>query len=370
MTWNWQTPDWPKWQYDPQALAAQERQFLLNAGQLIGAWSHLAGPEQQATKVEMLTQEAMQTSAIEGEMLDRASVQSSMRRQFGLSADRRAGAAESGIAELLADGFRNWNTPLDAGMLFDWHRMVCRGRGDLADIGAWRSGGDPMQVVSGPYQRPVVHFEAPPADEMPGQMAQFITWFNDAGADGANHIPALTRAGLAHLYFVSVHPFEDGNGRIARALSEKALAQAVGQPSLTALSVQIERTRRAYYDVLETNNKQMDVTPWLIWFGETVLAAQGLSQRMIDHLIFKAHLMEALRDQLNPRQTKALLRMFDAGPDGFTGGMSAANYITITDASPATARRDLAELVTLGALTRTGEKKGTRYWLVTHYRNR
>jgi Fic family protein len=216
-----------------------------------------------------------------------------------------------------------------------------------------------MQVVSGPIQKPKVHFEAPPSSTMQDEMTQFVSWFETA------QLPALTKAGLAHFYFVCVHPFEDGNGRIARALSEKALAQALGQPSLLALSRQIEAKRKAYYDTLEASNKSLEITDWLVWFADTALAAQAYSIALIDHLITKTKMLDRLRGQLNPRQEKALIRIFDAGPDGFEGGLSAKNYMTITGTAPATARRDLGDLVSKSALIRTGERRGTRYWLNT-----
>ena len=363
MRWNWQRADWPDWDHDREVLAAKEERFLLGAGRLIGVWSHLADEDRAVASVDIVTAEAMKTSAIEGEYLDRASVQSSVRHAFGMSAVRRRGAAESGIADLLTDAFETWNEALGEDALHRWHRMVCRGRDDLSDIGRWRRGGDPMQIVSGPVHRPRVHFEAPPADRIPAEMARFVAWFNATGPGAAKPTPALARSGLAHLYFVSVHPYEDGNGRIARALGEKALAQAIGHPSLVALSVPIETSRGAYYRQLEAANRTLDATAWLDWFAGVVLEAQSWTLDLIEHLILKSRTMDRLRDRINERQTKALLRMIDAGPEGFEGGMSASNYMRITDASPATARRDLTALVGLGVLTRTGERKGTRYWL-------
>lgn len=162
---------------------------------------------------------------------------------------------------------------------------------------------------------------------------------------------------------MSIHPFEDGNGRIGRALSEKLLAQALGQPSLLALSRQIEKDRKHYYLALEAANKDLEIEPWLIWFSETVLKAQAYSTLMIDHLIAKTKMLDHLRGQLNPRQEKVLIRLFDAGPEGFEGGLSAKNYITIADTTTPTATRDLGALVAKGALKRTGERKATRYWL-------
>lgn len=357
MRWNWQKPDWPNWTWQPEQIAPLEAEFMKRAGRLSGIWQHLSPEDGNDARVALLTDEAMRSSAIEGEMLDRSSVQSSVRQAFGLPGARRSRPAEAGIAALVADVHQSWRAPLTQEVLFDWHRLICAGRSDLTDLGAWRGQGDPMQVVSGPYQKPKVHFEAPPVDQVPPMMAAFIGWFNETD------LPPLTRAGLAHLWFVSVHPFEDGNGRIARALSDKALAQGFGGRNLAALSYRIEATRRAYYDALERNNKALQVHDWMAWFAQTVLDGQDWSERVVTLLLEKTRLLDRLRGRLNDRQERVLLRMFDAGPDGFTGGLSARNYITLTAASPATARRDLGELVVLGALIRTGERKGTRYWL-------
>ncbi len=174
---------------------------------------------------------------------------------------------------------------------------------------------------------------------------------------------ALTRAALGHLWFESIHPFEDGNGRLGRALAEKSLAENIGQPSLIALAYTIERDRRAYYDQLETHQKTLDVTPWLLWFGETVLKAQQATLERVAFFIAKARFYDRTRTRLNPRQAKVVERMFREGPDGFRGGLSAENYIAITGTSRATATRDLQDLVEMGALTRTGERRHTRYWL-------
>jgi Fic family protein len=220
-----------------------------------------------------------------------------------------------------------------------------------------------MQVVSGYLHKPKVRFEAPPSDAAPPEMDAFVAWFADSAPDGAHPLSALTRAGLAHLYFVSIHPYEDGNGRIARALAEKVLAQAIGQPSVLALSHVILRKRARYYDALEANNKDMAVGGWLTYFAETALDAQAHTQRLIDFLIAKTKLYDRMRDQLNERQARAIARMFREGSDGFMGGLSAANYISITGASRATATRDLADLVEKGALVATGALKSTRYTL-------
>ena len=220
-----------------------------------------------------------------------------------------------------------------------------------------------MQVVSGAPYAPKVHFEAPPSARVPEEMTQFLVWFNRTAPDGADPLPALTRAGIAHLYFVSIHPFEDGNGRIGRAISEKALAQCLGQPTLTALAATILIRRTAYYDALEAANKDTEATSWLSWFASIAIEAQHRTAARVEFLLDKTRLLDRLRGRLNERQEKALLRMLREGPEGFQGGLSAGNYIRITGTSSATATRDLADMVAKGALSRVGERRHVRYHL-------
>jgi Fic family protein len=291
-------------------------------------------------------------------------VQSSIQRQLGLAADqRRIPPAEEGIAEMMVDLYRSIAEPASEGMLFRWHRMVTAGRRDLADMGRFRRGAQPMQVVSGAIGAERVHFEAPPSTQVPAEMSRFIAWFNRTGPQGGSSLPAMTRAGVAHLYFESIHPFEDGNGRIGRALAEKALAQSFGQPALTGLATTILAHQRSYYEALEGANKGMEITEWLAWFAEIALEAQRRAIAQVEFLIAKTKLLDRLRGAINERQQKALLRVMKEGLEGFKGGLSAGNYGVITGASPATATRDLADLVEKGALIRTGERKHARYAL-------
>ena len=362
--WNWQHPEWPTFRFDAAALAPSEATFLRRGGIVIGSARHLPDDDREQLTIELISAEALKTAEIEGEMLDRDSLQSSLRRQFGLATDhRRVGPAEQGMAGMMVDLYRRTEAPLDEATLFRWHALLMQGRRDLADVGRYRTHSEPMQIVSGPAHAPRVHFEAPPSKEVPSQMRNFLDWFNATAPGGPAALPALVRSGVAHLHFESIHPFEDGNGRIGRAISEKALAQGLGQPSLTALSVMIEQCKKAYYTALERAHSDMDATQWLLWFADTVLAAQRNAQDWIDFLIAKARLFDALRGKINARQEKALQRLMRAGPDGFQGGLSAGKYAAITGAAPATAGRDLAELVKLGGLIRTGQLKGTRYWL-------
>lgn len=364
MQWNWQHPDWPRFRYRPEALAAREAEFLRGSGVAVGAASHLPDDERLTVVLELIGTEALKTSEIEGETLDRDSVQSSLRRQFGLQADgRRVGPAERGVAAMLSSVYRNFNGPLNEALLFEWHRELMQGRTDLAQLGGYRTHDEPMQIVSGPVYEPKVHFEAPPSAVIPREMAAFLDWFAASAADGAGPLPAVTRAGLAHLHFESLHPFEDGNGRVGRAIAEMALAQGAGRPALTALSLVLQRQRSAYYNALEAASRSLEVDAWLDWFADRVLEAQRSALASIEFIIHKTRLLDRLRGRLNARQEKALLRLMRDGPGGFVGGLSAGKYTALTGASPATATRDLAELVEWGALVRTGERKGTRYGL-------
>ena len=366
MKWNWQQSNWPDFAWDKDALDGLEAQFLHQAGVLLGALKHIHEDESAVLIVELISTEAIKTSEIEGEMLNRDSVQSSIRLNFGLETDnRRISPAEQGVAEMMVDLYRTFGKPLCHNKLFSWHKMLTKGRRDLSDVGCYRKHEDVMQVVSGVVYDPHVHFEAPPSGHMHDEMSRFIDWFNDSAPDGKAPLPALTRSGIAHLYFVCIHPLEDGNGRIGRAISEKALSQCLGQPTLLALSQTIQSAKKEYYQNLEMNNKKLEITHWLRYFAQAILEAQGYSLRLIDFLIAKARLYDRLKGQLNERQERVIARMFREGLEGFKGGLSAENYISITGTSRATATRDLNDLVEKQALTRTGELRYTRYWLNT-----
>ncbi|AEG50404.1 filamentation induced by cAMP protein Fic [Sphingobium chlorophenolicum L-1] len=364
MLWNWQLSDWTQFGFDEALLRDAEARFLKGAGIVVGSMHHLDGEARQGIVIELISQEMVDSSAIEGEILDRVSVQSSIARQLGFAADkRRSNPAEAGAAELMADLYRRYAEPLTDRLLFNWHKMLMNGRHDLADIGAYRTHADPMQIVSGALHAPRVHFEAPPSDRVQEEMAPFIAWFNDSSPQGNSPMPAITRAAIAHLWFETIHPFEDGNGRLGRAIAEKALAQSLEGPTLTALASTINRHRKAYYSQLHRASQTNQIDAWMGWFADIVLEAQSRTIESIRFLIEKTRLLDRLRDRINARQEKALIRMMAEGPDGFVGGLSAHNYRTITDAASATATRDLAELVELGALNRIGERRYARYYL-------
>jgi Fic family protein len=275
MLWNWEQPDWPDFRYETKRLESREARFLHSAGLISGLSKHLDAGAGEQLQIELIGDEAIQTSAIEGEILDRESVQSSLRQQFGLQTDnRRIPPAEQSITEMMVDLYRTYDQPLDQPMLYRWHQLLMKGRSDIRDIGGYRTHEEPMQVISNRLDRLEIHFEAPPSAIVPKEMTQFVEWFNRTSPGGKSVLPPITRAGIAHLYFVTIHPFEDGNGRIGRAISEKALSQAVGHPTLLALADAIKRRQKEYYRALQNANKTNEITPWLEWFADTVVIAQ------------------------------------------------------------------------------------------------
>jgi len=364
MDWNWRQPEWPRFTWNERKLARAEALFAQGAGVTIGATKHLSEDEREGLTIDLMSHEAVDTSAIEGEVLDRDSVQSSIRKHLGLAGDhRRPKPAEAGIAEMMVDLYDHVAAPLTEATLHRWHRFVTNGRTDLKDIGRYRAGAEPMQIVSGPLHAPRIHFEAPPSVQVQSEMARFWEWLSNSDPKGMAPISPMSRAGIAHLWFESVHPYEDGNGRIGRAISEKVLAQGLPTPAITGMASTLLQHRKAYYAALERAHTDLEITDWLVWFAAKALEAQRRTLRQVEFILDKSRLTEQLRDHLNARQEKALLRMFAAGPDGFIGGLSAANYMRITGAPPATTTRDLAALVALGALVRTGDNKAARYRL-------
>ena len=360
MPWNWELPDWPRFIDDPAQIMEIEKQFLLGMGSAVAYLKTISESEYRGFIVEILSLEGLESSRIEGEILDRESLQSSIKHHFGLQSPlKRGGDQESRMAELLCRVYDSFGEPLTHEMLFEWHSILFKGSSHIAECGKYRSHEEPMQIVSNRSDSPKVFFEAPPSSKIPHEMAVFIDWFNSE--DKA--LSLLERAAITHVYFESIHPFEDGNGRIGRVLVEKILSRGVGRPVLIAISKKLEKQKKAYYAALELCNRTLEVQHWVNFFAQVILEAHKESMSLLYFLIEKAKLLNSLSHQINERQTKVLLRMFEEGPDGFKGGLSAEKYIAITKTSRATATRDLADLVEKGALLKTGELRYTRYTL-------
>ncbi len=362
--WNWQKGDWPIFTYDSSKIEKLEREFSKQSGFSLGIARHLSSEDQNDIIVELVSNEALKTSEIEGEFLDRESLQSSIKREFGLGMRNHFNAkpAEAGIAEMMKDIFTNYASSLTKKTLCSWHKMLMSGRKNIA-IGKYRAHSEAMQVVSGRDDKPKVHFEAPPSADVPKEMKQFIEWFNESAPEGKEPLTPLLKAGIAHNYFVSIHPFEDGNGRIGRGIVEKSLSQNMGQPTLIALSSSINDKRRDYYEELTAQSTGNNITKWLIYFGQTIIDAQKQTIKLVDFIITKAKFFDIHKENINPRQLKAINRILEEGPKGFCGGMSAKNYRAITKTPAATATRDLQDLVNKGIFVKTGQLKSTRYTL-------
>lgn len=365
MLYNWQQPDWPRFRYDLRGMTDRLLGFAAHTGRIGGLLEGLPEPLGTETTLDFMMAEAIRSSAIEGETLDHVAVMSSIRNRLGLNpvpipVDSRLA---DGAGQLMVEVRIHFQQPLSEENLFAWHRMLLDGTTPLR-VGAWREGGDPMQVVSGRIDRPTVHFEAPPSARVPSEMSAFLRWFNDTAPGAASAIPhAPVRAALAHLYFESIHPFEDGNGRIGRAISEKALSQGTGRPIVMSLSRTIDARRNAYYDALKSAQRSNDATAWIDWFLAAVLEAQTDAEAQIRFVLKKSKFQHRHHAALNDRQRKVIERMLAAGPEGFTGGMNARKYISLTGASKATATRDLQQLALLGVLIPTGGGRSSRYEL-------
>ena len=364
MTYFWETNDWPNFTYElDDSCEKNLYAFAQHSGRVGGLVEGLDDKDQSETLVQMMVVEAIKTSEIEGEYLSRQDVISSVRNNLGLSAplenvgDKRA---ESAAALMMAvrDGY---DTPLSEDVLFDWHTKLL-GWDRRVSVGAWRTHEEPMHVISGPIGKEKVHFEAPPSRRVSDEMKKFINWFNTTAPGAAYTIdkPPL-RSALAHLYFESIHPFEDGNGRIGRSISEKALSQGLGGPVIMSLSATIEANKKIYYEELKAAQRSRDVSAWVSFFSNVCLEAQTQAEKQIRFTLQNAKLFDRFEDQMNKRQVRVVRRMLKAGLDGFEGGMNARKYVSITKASKATATRDLRALLEMGVIKAKGGGRSTRY---------
>ena len=364
-TYIWQRPAWPQWQFDAAALAAPLAQVHRAQGLLAGRMADVGLAQRDQASLQALTQEVITTSAIEGEALDLDAVRSSIARRLGVDIGALAPADRhvDGVVDMVLDATQHYSDPLTAERLFGWHAALFptgySGRTRI-QVGVWRNdAAGPMQVVSGPIGREKVHYEAPPAPRLPAETAAFLQWFNTAPAGDP-----LVHAGLAHLWLVTLHPFDDGNGRISRAVGDMALARAEASAQrFYSLSTQIQRERKAYYDQLEaTQRGPLDVTPWLDWFLSCLLravqGADGLLGGVLDKAQFWQHWAGI---PMNARQTLVLNRVLD----GMDGKLTNAKWAAMAPCSADTALRDINDLLVRGVLARMeGGGRNTAYTLV------
>jgi Fic family protein len=363
MHYNWQQKDWPNFQFETTEVGHLLFEFAERMGRISGVMKGLSEAEQTEALIDLMVSEALKTSEIEGEYLSRKDVMSSIRRNLGLKTnishtkDKRA----EGVSELMVAVRKEFSKPLGQKMLFSWHAMLLKGSTGI-EVGKWRSHEEPMQIVSGAMGKEKVHYEAPPSSRVSKEMKEFVEWFNATSPKGPKAIKKpIIRAAIAHLYFESVHPFEDGNGRIGRAISEKALSQSIARPILLSLSKSIESEKSAYYGALEKAQRSNEITPWITYFVKTVLDAQKSAEQEIGFTLKKTKFFDRYESGLNERQLKVVRRMLNKGPQGFEGGMNTRKYVSLTGTSKATATRDLQDLVKMEVFVPIGGGRSTRY---------
>lgn len=363
-TYIWEASDWPAWRFDLNALAEPLAAVSRAQGLLLGRLSDVGTALREQASLSALTEDVVKTSEIEGETLSVESVRSSIARRLGVNIGALAPVDRhvEGVVDMALDATANSREAVTAQRLSGWHAALFptgySGMSPLC-VGAWRDDATgPMQVVSDPIGRQRVHFQAPPAQRLGAETRRFLDWVN---ADSGE--PALVKAGLGHLWFVTLHPFDDGNGRIARAIGDLLLARADGSPQrFYSLSAQIQRERKAYYDILERTQKEsMDVTAWLSWFLATLHRAIDQAQGTVDAVLAKARFWQQwAMTPMNERQVTLLNRLLD----GFEGKLTSSKWAAIAKCSPDTALRDINELVGRGVLRRMeGGGRSTAYEL-------
>ena len=385
----WQHPEWPALHFDAATLAPALDAARLEQGKLLGLMAALGLGQGQALAQALWEQEALATAAIEGEKLDLVAVRSSVSKRLGLAGATPQDRTVDGLIEVMQDATTGFAAVLDDDRLWRWQSALFPGGTSgvrRIAVGRYRDHLDAMEIVSGPIGREVVHYTAPPSAQVAGEMAQFLNWFEATrpGAPSAaqgttpNTVPlnGLLRAGLAHLWFESIHPFEDGNGRLGRAVVDLALAQDLGTCTRAlGMARPMLAARAAYYDALnaaQTVNpmaqldRSLDVTPWLLWFVHTFTQGCISSQAVVNQAIEKANFrLRAAQCGVSERQRKVLDRLLEAGHEelggGFLGGMTTDKYSKITGASKPTASRDLVDMLDKGLLRVEGVGKATRY---------
>jgi Fic family protein len=360
MKYNWQQNDWPHFKFSLDGIEYDLLIFSEKLGRVSGILEGLPEETKQDLIVDIILAEAIKTSEIEGEYPSRKDVLSSIRKNLGLhhSPEHIKDKSAAGLGELMIDVRKTFKEPLTEAKLFAWHKMLLRENKNL-ELGRWRTHVEPMQVISGAMGKEKVHYEAPHSSKVPKEMKKFIQWFNDTGPGGRSEIKkAPVRSAIAHLYFETIHPFEDGNGRIGRAIAEKALSQTIGRPVMLSLSRTIEAKKNIYYASLEKAQRSNEITPWIEYFVKTTLEAQSEAETEIDFTLKKTKFFDRFRDKLNDRQLRVIKRMLEEGTKGFKGGMNAKKYIGITKTSKATATRDMQQLLEIGAFVLSGKAGG------------
>lgn len=362
MKYNWQIPNWQKFVYDDSIIDSLCIDFAFETGEVKGLVDSLPTVIQQETILQFMIAEAIKTSEIEGEFFSRQDIMSSIKKNLGVDGgfgqirDKNA----QGIGKLMVMVRNSYPEQLTEIMIKEWHSILMEYSKGV-NPGDYRIGKEPMQIVSGPYSKEIIHFEAPPSNQVPVEMKKFIKWYHDFEIKATDIKKALIKTSISHLYFESIHPFEDGNGRIGRAIAEKCLAESLNRPVLMSISSTIEQNKKKYYQFLKQAQRTLEITDWIFYFSNLILESQRNAKQIVLFTLNKSRFIDQFKSKMNERQTKAVLKMFENGTSGFEGGMTAIKYVSITKTSRATATRDLQNLTEKNILKPKGEGRNRSY---------
>lgn len=360
---NWQYDNWSNFVYNEGVINNESLKFAELSGEIFGIFKTFNSSRQQDEILDIMISEAIKTSEIEGEMLSREDVRSSFLEKLGLTTsiknikDKRA----ENVALLMLEVRNNFQTKLSEKLIKHWHGMLFS-NSKYINSGVYRTSEEAMQIVSGAIGKEKVHFEALPSKQVPQEMKNFIKWYNMFKTKG-NIQKIIIKTAITHLYFESIHPFEDGNGRIGRALIEKCLSESLGRQIIMSISQTIEKDKNRYYDELKKAQSTLEINNWLFYFSQLLIDSQKNTLDILDFSLKKTNFFDKYKSEMNERQLKVINKMFDAGKDGFEGGMTAKKYISISKTTKATATRDLQELVKLGILLQNLAGRSTNYTL-------
>ena len=362
MKYNWQHPDWAKFIFEDSVLDSLCVNFALETGELKGLVDSLSTEIQQETILQFMISEAIKTSEIEGEFFSRQDVMSSIKKNLGIGVafgqirDKNA----QGIGKLMVEVRNFYAEKLTESTLKQWHAILMEYSKRVIP-GEYRTGNEPMQIVSGAFGKEIIHFEAPPSKQVSFEMKKFIEWYNDFEVKPTDIKNILIKTSISHLYFESIHPFEDGNGRIGRAIAEKCLSESLNRPVLMSISSTIDQNKKRYYESLKQAQRTLEIKDWIFYFSSLVLESQKNAKQTVLFTLNKTKFMDKFKSEMNERQSKAVLKMFENGVSGFEGGMTAIKYVSITKTSRATATRDLQDLTGKNILTPRGEGRSRSY---------
>jgi Fic family protein len=362
MNYNWQHKNWPNFEFNDTVIDSLSMELALELGEIKGIVESLSIEDKEETTLQIMIAEALQTSAIEGEYFSRQDVMSSIKKNLGISEnvsiikDKNAQAISKLMVEVRSSKVKSINEET----IKNWHSILMEYSSKI-NAGNYRIGEEPMQIISGTFGKEIVHFEAPLAEKVPTEMNQFMNWYQKFKVKDSEIKKALLKTAIAHLYFETIHPFEDGNGRIGRAIAEKCFSECIGKPILISISSVIDQNKKEYYNSLKKAQRSIDITDWILYFSKTLLQSHKNTKQIIQFTLQKVSFLDKYKNVINERQNKAILKMFEAGIAGFEGGITSKKYVSITKTSRATATRDLQDLFEKQVLTQKGEGRNVSY---------